>query len=1177
MNTVFRTAAALLCALAAPALKAQGTGGDSSPQAAAAPAPSTFAPLSEARSGRRAMPGNLRRPVTLDRDSIPLQQALLEIASQVDAGLSYDDALAAEHRVVSVHVKRRPAADVLEQLLRGTGWMIYVSPAGQVAVVRRPARRADARGVINGSVVDSVTSRPLAGAVVTVPGDSADIAERDTTSRGMRADGLRLSAVTDDSGRYYLVTRPGLRTVTVRMLGYSPQSRVVVVVDQQATHANFALRMGMSRLQEVVTTATGPRRRLELGNDIVMINADSIVATQPVPNVTALLEGRVPGLQVQHTSGAPGDPSRLRLRGAGSLTRSNDPIVIVDGVRVYAAQSDARSVNLASPFDPAGAAAGNPGSFGAPTPSPLDQIDVNTIEKIEVLKGPSAATLYGADAANGVIVITTKHGGAGPPRWSVSAERGMSYMPGRYPEGWFRWGHNTSDDAPRWCPTTDLGCVADSVVRFQPLNDPELTPLGHGSRTALTFGVNGGSDALQYALTGSASEDVGLLHLPGFAARQFQTAQGITPPSWMQRPHDYKTFSGTSRMTMRLGRAADVALTTMFSRDEQQRTSLENQLGELMYTYVDPATGSYETAQSGGYWPADRLLSDFYQRSTDVATTFRNVLNVGWRPLTWLSGSADAGFDLVSRDDEVLLPRGYSPAQDSVGMFNRGSGSSFVTTVNVRGTAIAPLPWSVKLQTAVGANYTSTRTNDAMFFGTDIPVAAVSPDQAAFRSSGESRSELTTFGWYVEPTLSRKRIWLSTGLRLDGGNTFGSHAKLAGFPKVSASYLVSDEPFFPFKRLFNTLRLRAAYGHAGVQPGAGDRLRLYGSPFPAPLDSQAVSIIQLQTLGNTNLKPERSTELEGGFDADLLDDRVSLSVTGYRKTREDALMQFPLPPSVFGEGATITRNIGVIRNSGAEASLSAQLVRSASVTWSAEVSVSRNRNMVVSLAPGVAGLNAGTPGTIGSLFRLQVGYPLFGIWARPILGYSDVNHDKVLEQDEVLVGDSLAYMGAPTPDYQASFGTGVSLFRGAVRVDAAFQYEHGMTQIDAVEVGRTSASRALNDPTVPWSELAGVLALSYDLAGGLMGPGATPYGVIQNVSLLRFNSLSVAYNAPPAVARRLGASALTLALQGMNLGLFSSYRGKDPNVNAYPNGNTVLDAGQLPAPRTWQLRVSLQY
>ena len=205
----------------------------------------------------------------------------------------------------------------------------------------------------------------------------------------------------------------GLQTLNVRFLGYTPIERPVVVPDTGYVRVDVAMRMGMTRLQEVVTTATGQQRRLELANDITILDADSIVRTQPISSVTQLLEGRVPGLTVEHTSGAPGDPSRLRLRGSSSMLKNNDPIVIVDGVRAYAKQSDSTSANLASGR---GVAGGNRARRHAvhSAPSPLDQIDPQAIQTVEVLKGPSAATLYGPDAANGVIVITMKKGRAGP-------------------------------------------------------------------------------------------------------------------------------------------------------------------------------------------------------------------------------------------------------------------------------------------------------------------------------------------------------------------------------------------------------------------------------------------------------------------------------------------------------------------------------------------------------------------------------------------------------------------------------------------------------------------------------------------------------------------------------------------------------------------------------------------
>src|SRR5690606_13800081 len=190
--------------------------------------------------------------------------------------------------------------------------------------------------------------------------------------------------------------------------------------------------------------------------------------------------GRVPGLVVQRTSGAPGDPSRLRLRGVSSVYRSNDPIVIVDGVRVYYNQSDSLGGNLT------GGGFNNTlvgtGAVSNSTPisalSPLDQIDPHSIQTIEVMKGPSAATLYGPDAANGVIVITTKKGHPGPTRWTLSASHGISTMPGEYPTGFFRLGtryNGTFSGNPELCRLTDFRCQADTLVRFQALNDPDYT------------------------------------------------------------------------------------------------------------------------------------------------------------------------------------------------------------------------------------------------------------------------------------------------------------------------------------------------------------------------------------------------------------------------------------------------------------------------------------------------------------------------------------------------------------------------------------------------------------------------------------------------------------------------------------------------------------------------------
>jgi TonB-linked SusC/RagA family outer membrane protein len=1104
---------------------ASGHGADSSAAATASP---SDAPL--------------RRLVTLELTDVPLASALRMIDRQADLGLAFTNEVVPAKKRVSISVKGIPAEDALKRVLEGTGIVVRQTASGQLILVKPASARIivprDTSGfaAIVVHVTDSVTSQELVGAVVTVKGTG-------------------MTANTADQGFALFRDVPsGLRVVTVRYLGFAPAEQRVVVPDSAYVRVEFKLRMGMTRLQEMVTTATGTTRRYELGNDITILNVDSIVATQPISSVTDLLEGRVPGLTVRHTSGAPGDPSRLRLRGTSSVLRNNDPIVIVDGIRVYSAQSDSTSANLAS----------GRGSFGGSNliaaPSPLDQLDPQSIETIEVMKGPSAATLYGPDAANGVIVITTKRGRAGPARWTASTTRGISNIPGRWADGLYRWGTNRMTYTPVLCTLTDFTCREDSLVSFQALNNSRYTVLGQGANTSASLGVSGGSDALAYAITGSYDTQTGLLTLPSVEATRFELEQGTPAPSWMQTPQQLRRWSATSRLTAKINDRTDASLTSTLTRESQQRSDLEGQLTSLMSTYIDPTTGTYWRGNGSSFSTTRELLPGFYTRSTDAASNFTNGANITFRPRSWLTTSADAGLNVISRQDEVLLPSNFL-VTDSAGALNEGHGSTVVSSANLRGTATAPLPWGFHLEFAAGANYTTTSLATL-----STGVTGLQPGTGSVNGAGhlvfasQYSSDITSFGWYVEPTFKHQRFTLSTGMRIDGSSTFGAKANLPLFPKVGGSWLISEEPFFPFKNFFDVFRLRAAYGRAGVWPGPADQLRLYSSLRPW-LDGSFTDATQVTTIGNSQLRPERSSEMEGGFDTDILTDRISIGLTGYRKMRYDALLPVPVAPSVYGSNVFQLKNIGVIRNTGLELSLSTQLVRTDPITWSTSFSLGQNHNEVTQLAPGV--LPFGTNDA-----RVVPGYPLFGRWARPILGYSDTNGDGVIERSEVLLGDSLIYMGASEPKYEANLFTTLSLLRGMFTVDAGFAYQNGLTQLNATIGGPqgTIFSPGLSDPKSSFGEQAAVAVMT-----------ETSYGILQTVNTFRFNTLSVAFNAPPTVANRFGATSLSVALQGTNLGLHTNYRGKDPNVNANAVGNGTIDTGVLPVPRSWQLNIHATY
>lgn len=1103
-------------------------------------------------------PAPLRRPVTLTMRDAPLLTVIQEIDRQADLGLGYTDRLLAGRRV-TVALSDVPAQEALTRVLAGTGIVVQLSARGGITLVRRdePTGTAEvnvvapqAVGALLGLLTDSVTGKPVPDVPVTVYGVWPEA-----------INGVSRSIKSNEQGYYYFPElEAGRYYVVARRVGYRPARRDVQIAEGQQTRADIEFGLGLTQLTRIVTTATGTQRRIERGNDITTLDADSITSTQLVRSVSDLIATRVPGLVALPTSGAPGDPMRLRLRGLHSVLQSDDPIVVVDGMRVYSDQSSPRAQNLA-----AGGNSWIGTSPHPPAPSPLDQIDPNSIESVEVLKGPSAAALYGSDAANGVIVIRTKRGHAGPARWTSSAELGRTDQPGSYPTGYIRWGRPTAYDGPlMWCPLRSTSCTLDSVTQYQLLNDPRRSPLGTGDRYAASVGVSGGSAELTYNVVGSLADELGLLRLPGPEADAFAQREGFTAPDWMRRPHHFRRASVTTSLGATPSQKLTVGLTTSLTREQQRRSSLETQLGGLMRLYVDSTTGTTWVADGGSVYQTSDYTTLFFRRLTDDATTFRNGLNATWRPLGWLTATADAGLDFTDREDRLYNPRGLKTGfgDDTLGVARVGQGTTLVRSLTVQATASSRAFAGFRLETALGVNYAATTLTEITAGGKGLADGSSSLTGLAFLDPPtETGGAVSTLGWFIEPRISHKRIWITPGIRFDGGSTVGSRAKLAAYPQLGVSYLISDERFFPLKNQVSQLRLRLAYGQAGVQPGLGDRLRLY-TKTPIWVDSQLVNGTVVRTLGNTEIRPERSTEWEGGFDADMLDERLHVAYSAYHTTRRDALMSVPVPPSVYGSLITgVLRNVGVIRNTGLNASVSGELVRSGPVTFGVDASVARNRNLVVSLARGVTPFFNSTGDG-----RVVAGYPLYGRWAKPVIGFRDLNGDGIITANEVQVGDTLVFMGESLPNYTAQFGPHASFLRGRVRVDAGFSYENGLTQINEAARLDRAFSRAYNDPAAPLAEQAAVAVMD-----------RTDYGLMQTVSTLRFNALSVAYAASPRFAALMRAQAVTVLLQGSNLGLHTNYRGIDPDVNAYSSGSSVVDSGVLPLPRTWQLRISANY
>jgi outer membrane receptor protein involved in Fe transport len=685
--------------------------------------------------------------------------------------------------------------------------------------------------------------------------------------------------------------------------------------------------------------------------------------------------------------------------------------------------------------------------------------------------------------------------------------------------------------------------------------------------------VSGGVPTLLYSFTGSTQRTTGNLKLPVREQQRYEKFYGPIPDYFI-RPDRYTTLGGSGQITAKPTSTISVTWSSTLYHSHQQRSSLEDAIQQLQGIYID----STQLASTG-------LIDGEYERATDQSLSAINRLTLDWQALSWLRLQGTGGLNTTQRTDVTYIPFGVnsarpaSPDGDTTGSYGLGKGTAQALTFTM-GTVI-PMKF---VRTAIGVNYTSQSTADVSAYTSQLAPGVTQPtafptgvvDGRVPSSFGQSVTTASTYGWYIQPTLNfHSRFFASPGFRLDGGSASGTQAGLTGFPKIDFSYLAVDPDHAV--GILTLFRPRLALGYAGTQPSPADRLRLFnldatGRAVGTSLVSldggmTQVPIVQLSTLGNSELRPERTGEIEGGLDADFGNNRLQTTLTFYSKTRYDAIISFPVPPSVTGEATNISKNIGVVRNTGIEMTVSTRLLDRRELSWTINGNLSSDNNKVLRLNPGISNtLNLQPNSAVsGSGTYIAVGYPLGGVWTRPIVSYFDANHDGIIEREEMRLGDSAAFMGQTEPKYQFNVSTSVGLWNGRLNITANLSYQNGVTQSLG---GRGFQNNVLinvpNEPGTSLATQAAVIASTY---------GVTDVGVMQTVNTLRFNSLSINSIMPAAVSKLLHVPTMTIAVQGKNLGLHTNYRGADPNVNTYStsNGGALLDTGQIPQPRTWSL------
>lgn len=989
-------------------------------------------------------------------------------------------------------------------------------------------------GIVTGRVTDRASGQPIAAAQVQVVG----------TQRG---------SATGENGSFRIAGVPA-GTVQLRVLriGFGAQTvSATVVAGQTTAPITVGLTASAVNLDVVTVTAAGTTSRArEQGSNIATVSVQNqpLAAVQSFSN---LVQGRVAGVTVVQSSGTTGTGARVRIRGANSLNQSNEPLLIIDGVRI----------------DPSA----NSGSIGVggQTISRLNDLKPEDIETFEILKGPAATGLYGTQAANGVIQITTRRGAAGRPQFNtfgdLGAIRNFVGYPGNYRSyGTALTGANAGKLASgAACSLYNVAagaCKVDSTTAYTPLNTDGVSPFRDGSRNRIGGSVRGGGDVARYFLSTDGETEHGVFSTSNLTRRNFRANVDATP-----------------RQGLNLGISAGYLSSTL------QLPQGDNNIlglvsggllgGPVICSQATPCAGGADTT-SRGYF-AGLNVSQLNQIQTyQVIERFTGAFNGNYSPVSWLTITGTAGLDVNNRDDQQLYPQGVinTSVNALLGTRTRNKFTNGTYTMNASAQAsFHPRPY-LSTQTTAGVQYQRDNLvgNFASGVGLLPGTASLAGTSQQFAVS-ETNQFARTFGILVQEQLGLSdRLFLTGAIRGDRNSAFGQSLGFVTYPSAQLSYVPSEESWFPKGRILSSLKLRAAYGQSGLRPGVFDALT-YFNPIVASVNGQNLGAFTTGNFGLSNLRPERTNETEGGFDLGLVNGRVSFEATYFAKASRDALIAVPVPGSSGGP-ANQLQNIGRVTNKGLELSSTITPLDVKNVQFTAVLNFSTLQNKLVSLRQGLSDVVFGLG---GNTQRFSPGYPLGGYF-QPKYTFSDANGDGVIAPGEVkLIADQTTagqYIGNPLPRRTFSVQPALTLFQN-VRVQALVDYRGGFYLYNGTEQFRCATTGTCSELYVagtPLDQQAAAVASRFN---------GTNAGFINRADFTKLRELSVTLGLPQDLAQRyLRVRGASLNLAGRNLKVWTRYRGLDPEVNFAGQSNfTQADFLTLPPVRYYVARVNLDF
>ena len=1045
---------------------------------------------------------------------------------------------------------------------------------------------------------------------------------------GQRVSGARVFLVgtnsataTAQDGHYTLRSTPGQFVVRVIRVGFLEQKKSVTVPASGSITVDFSMAASVIKLTEVVTTATGEQRKVELGNSVQTLgDISQKVETAPVTNLSDLLVAKAPGVVVL-PGNMSGSAPTVRIRGIKSISLSTDPIYIIDGVRMNAGTLGV--------------------GFTGTQLSLLNALNPEEIADIEIVKGPSAATLYGTDAANGVIVITTKKGTTGPARWTWHGGAGSVQDRNTYPTQYGNFGRATGvapGGTPSRCTllnsspshklvggvdtTIPAACVIDSTTSYNLLADPAVSPIIRGNNRQGGGQVSGGTDLVRYFLSADYEGEDGPVSMPLRDQNYLQSIGEQVREDWMH-PEYFRRNSFRANVNTALSPKLDVSFNAGYTNTDQRIPQVDNNLYSFYYQafnnpgfkpnfalcsatpatclgYSDKGSLGEELGGFTSFTPANIFQDQNDQRVDRIIASS----TADWRPFSWMSNQGTIGMDQAQRDFYAFCQLG-----DCENSGTRRLGFATETRAadrNLSGKLLTTSTWqpksSLNLRTTFGADYTNSETENLYTYVQNLPPGANSIGAGALMLaySNQLPRAAKTLGYYAqEQAAFNDRLFLTAAVRTDQNSAFGTQFQRVVYPKASASYIISDESFFPKVNFLNNLRLRASYGASGVQPGSTTALQTFAASTVNINAANSASGtdspgLLAAALGNPALKPERSTEREMGFESRMFGSRLNFDYTYYNNVTNDALINVPIAGSAGPSSLTVTRNYGSIRNTGHEATLTATLIDRRSFSWDVTIGGSHNTNNVESL--GLDATGKPNPTIANGDTRDSVGFPINAIFLKPYT-YSDKNGDGIISADEVTVapicpagttgaqaktlGCGIAYVGYSVPRDIITVQNGFDLFQRKLHLSFLLDYKGGFSLLNGTTQFFCQQTNTCADETVKGTSLANqaravVNRFPNPLVAAPNNTTCTDCGYYESGQFWRLREIGATITVPDQIATRMRARDASLTFTGRNLHVWTKYQGTDPESN-YSLTATQNDFVTTAPPTYITVRLNLHY